>query len=199
MASWEAMKDLLGRRIEVFWPEEEAWFAGLVAQQGTDPDAALGKADGEEGVGWLVRYDDGDTAWLRQLRGTAHVRFLGDDSCLSPEERQTGSWASPAAVEGDGGGPESPHLAGSSFRGGGSGSFRCDPRSQNASDAPRFAHDTICSTLPDYVNVEADRVKECFHAMNFHTIGKLPQRLEPDAVVASQRQHLQTNLSQGSK
>ena len=67
--------ELIGRKVDVFWPEEEAWFGGTVVEKGKKPTADT--EDGELGVGWKVEYDDGDEGWVANLRGNHLVRFIG--------------------------------------------------------------------------------------------------------------------------
>ena len=69
------MDDLIGRKVDVFWPEEEAWFGGTVTAKGKKPTADT--EDGELGVGFQVEYDDGDEGWVSHLRGNPLVRFVG--------------------------------------------------------------------------------------------------------------------------
>ena len=59
--------ELIDREVEVWWPEEEQWFSGVVAERGMEPDEYT--EEGEEGYGWKVLYDDGDVGWFHNLRG----------------------------------------------------------------------------------------------------------------------------------
>ena len=167
-----AEDDVVGRKVDVFWPEEEKWFGGTVAERGRRPTSA--DEEGEIGVGFLIKYDDGDEQWLLRVRGNPLVRFLVPSSLIG-----LGLPGSPL------GSPlGSPNTPGEE---GGVGS------QENLK--PAFQMDTFSSMLPDYTNVEAEKVKEAFMPMNFHTLSKLPTRIEPQAVLAAKQEALVQNLS----
>jgi hypothetical protein len=156
LSPWDELRvSLLGRRVEVFQPDAklEQWRRGLVASQGLDPDAKPdAKKDATDNndpcveVGWLIAFDDGETQWVRFVRGTPLVRFIGDESVLYPAERGVvGGQAPPRAPTEDFLG--SPMAAALGF------GFGSEPRSptirskgtahEKSRDVPRFRADTV--------------------------------------------------------
>ena len=67
------MANILGRRVSVYWPEEEEWFDGEITAQGLPPAENIAVYNN---VGWRVDYDDGDIQWIRELHDETKVRFL---------------------------------------------------------------------------------------------------------------------------
>lgn len=85
-----ALNSLLQREVEVYWPEEDQWFSGMVIEKGLDPESAEAKlcVDGV-GVGWKIRYDDGDEGWMPNLRNNALIRFLGTSVRSKPADTES--------------------------------------------------------------------------------------------------------------
>jgi hypothetical protein len=163
------MDDHIGRKVDVFWPEEEAWFGGTVIAKGKKPTADT--EDGELGVGFKIGYEDGDEGWVSYLRGNPLVRFIGALTTIDGV-RVVSPLGSPI---------------------GGTGA--ADPFGKEAPAAATFSAETFSSTLPEYTNVEAEKVKEAFMPMNFHTLSKLPTRIRPDAVLRTKQVMLKKNMS----
>jgi len=42
-------EEMIGRRVSVYWPEEDAWFEGVVTERGQQPEDAPGVYNN---VGW---------------------------------------------------------------------------------------------------------------------------------------------------
>jgi hypothetical protein len=164
--------ELIGRKVDVFWPEEEAWFGGTVVEKGKKPTADT--EDGELGVGWKVEYDDGDEGWVANLRGNHLVRFIGALTTVGGA-RVVSPLGSPVGAASGLGAEDADDLEGA-------------PKST-------FASETFSSALPDYTNVESENVRQAFMPMNFHTLSKLPTRIRPDAVLRSKQVTLKKNLS----
>ena len=75
---------VVGRRVSVYWPEEEEWFEGEITERGNSPSQNRGVYNN---VGWKVEYDDGDIGWITEVADEAKVRFLdgaGQPSTNSP-------------------------------------------------------------------------------------------------------------------
>ena len=92
------LDNLIGREVEVFWPEEEEWYSGTVAEKGEAFEPATHE-DGEDGVGWLIKYDDGEEGWVSKLRGNALVRFLGSSVSISRRDNTNASAGFTASLE----------------------------------------------------------------------------------------------------
>lgn len=163
LTPWDELRvSLLGRRVEVFQPDAkpEQWRRGLVASQGLDPDAkpdakkdtTVGAAsaapddDPSAKVGWLIAFDGGEVQWVRFVRGTPLVRFLGDESVLYPAERGVvGGQAAPRAPTEDFlGSPTAAALGYGFVNESSSSSLRSKGTDHEKSrDVPRFRAETV--------------------------------------------------------
>ena len=69
-------KSLIGRKVSVFWPDEEDWFEGTIK---AELKAAEGESKPEGTPGWSVIYDDGDTGWIPlKVDGNKHAKFVDE-------------------------------------------------------------------------------------------------------------------------
>ena len=91
--------ELIGRKVDVFWPEEEAWFGGTVVEKGKKPTADT--EDGELGVGWKVEYDDGDEGWEPDMSSMEVVGDAADGAAADDESKDDEKSAASQAVTGE--------------------------------------------------------------------------------------------------
>jgi len=100
--------DLVGRRVEVFWDEEEEWFPGVVVEaQHKGPDRT-------NVSGYTVKYDDGDEGVVETLRGNPRVRFLVRAEGESRLGGHENSWLTDS-VESHGGSQDKQHFLSNTF------------------------------------------------------------------------------------
>mmetsp|Transcript_23475 Transcript_23475/g.47973 ORF Transcript_23475/g.47973 Transcript_23475/m.47973 type:complete len:131 (+) Transcript_23475:52-444(+) len=75
------MDDPIGKRVSIFWPDEDNWFTGVVTEKGRQPDDAPGVYNN---VGWRVEYDDGDMGWVTDLNDASKAKFIGSEAPDAP-------------------------------------------------------------------------------------------------------------------
>lgn len=88
--------DHLGKRVEVFWPEDEAFYSGKVTKK-----RKLGGGKGgvskrncssrgkhkKSGCEYLIKYDDGDEEWIDLNSDDPNIKFVNEHSC-SPQAKK---------------------------------------------------------------------------------------------------------------
>ena len=87
------MSSAIGRRVAVYWPEEDEWYEGTVAVKGESPSRANDNT--YNGVGYRIDYDDGDVGWVADL---STARFL-DGAGFAEESSSQAQVAEPDAVD----------------------------------------------------------------------------------------------------
>ena len=87
------MTSAIGRRVAVFWPEEDEWYEGTVTVKGESPSRANDNT--YNGVGYRIDYDDGDVGWVADF---STVRFL-DGAVFTEEPHDDAHETAPRAAE----------------------------------------------------------------------------------------------------
>ncbi len=80
--------DHIGKRVEVFWPDDEEFYAGRVTNK-RKLATARGKKGKKKrpGYEYLIEYDDGEEEWVDLDSDDSNIKFIDKDSC-SPQKRQ---------------------------------------------------------------------------------------------------------------